>query len=68
MPRWYALCKGAGEQACRQCRRHVDHHPVDAHEPRQGFTAPAFVGTHCNHFIERPATSSAAITPTDSRG
>lgn len=67
MPRWYALCNGAGVPACRQCRRHVDHHPVAAHELRQGFTTPAFVGTHCNNFMEQPVHASAAITPTDSR-
>lgn len=68
MPRWYSLCNGAGMPACAQCRRHVDYNGTAAHERQQAFVSPAFIGTHCNNFIERPAHAPAAVTPTDTRG
>ena len=68
MPRWYALCQGAGQPPCPLCRRYVGNNGSAAEDPRQGFTSPAFVGQHCNNFIERPAYTTAAITPTDTRG
>ena len=67
MPRWYALCNGAGIRACALCKRHVSNNGTAQHEPQQGFVTPELSGDHCNRFIECPPYQRAAITPTDSR-
>ncbi len=69
MPRWYALCHGLDDfPACATCRRHVSRNGAHAAEPQQHFVTPDLVGDfHCNRYIETPAHSTAAITPTDTR-
>lgn len=67
MPRWYALCRGAGIPACVECRRFVDNNPRCADDPTQAWRSPDLIGRHCNAYIERPSHARAAVTPTDHR-
>lgn len=67
MPRWYALCNGTDIPGCRSCRRLATRHPFAAQERQQAWTTPDLQGGHCNRYIEQPATSLAAVTPTDTR-
>lgn len=67
MPRWYAICNGAGIAAGAMCKRFAANNGSAMHEPQQAFIAPVLAGNNCNKFIECPPYQRAAITPTDSR-
>lgn len=63
MPRWFALCNGAGIATCSGCRRLAALYPVEASERNQAFVMPDLQGEHCFHFLERPPHHLAPIEP-----